>query len=232
MIKRELYKVLPCRIGIEFELAGNFSEGFVKKYKVRKLEENILSKFYNLLEVKDDGFNRVIINKEAPIIEIRASLKDYHQLVGLYKFMQDLHEFCKIHENGGIHIHIDLPQELHNSDKLLQSYITNRLNEVEKMFPKYTGEYNKRKVGIVQKQTWVNISRLNTLEFRILPLTFEYNILIQWIKNIVTFRQILVNKLIKHQYNIIEKSIKQTLDTTILDNYFNPSSFYWERYTN
>ena len=116
--------------------------------------------------------------------------------IGLYKFMQDLPKYCRLHENGGIHIHLDMTEFDFKKCKqrnVVKNYITKRLTAIGKIFPKYTGTYNKKRVGDVEKGTWVNMSRLGTLEFRIAPLTFDYYTLMTWIVKLVRFRRILIH---------------------------------------
>lgn len=239
---RELTKALPCRIGIEFELSGSVREAFCKKYNIKETLEiptlcspiksipsavdRKMMKFYKVLEICSDSEYHV---KPEDLYEVRISIKDFHQLVGLYKFMQDLNEFCKLHEHGGIHIHLDMSEYKLNGDRKtleVQHYIEHRLDEIAKIFPKYTGIYNAKEVGIVQKRTWVNISRLNTLEFRIAPLTFDYSTLISWIIKLVKFRQNLIHKcrLVKNYHPVIEAkstilNLRNTLDEP--DSYIN-----------
>lgn len=234
MIYRKLKKALPCRIGIEFELAGNFVQKFCEEYKIvpdKKTDlKKILAQFYNVLEIRGDSdysgievvhnttldrtvtnfissdglsyadgtsirvdtANTVLAQNDVPIYEIRISLSNYKQLKGLYKFSQDLVKFCKLHEGGGIHIHIDMSIFKYantSKEKEVQYYIKRRLNDIDKFFPKYKGKYNKKTVGLRQKGTWVNLSRLATLEFRTMPLTFDYSTLMEWIVKIVRFRQ-------------------------------------------
>lgn len=52
---------------------------------------------------------------------------------------------------------------------------------MEAIFPEYQGKYNKREVGIRKKGTYVNFSLHDSIEFRIAPLTFEYETLLDWI---------------------------------------------------
>lgn len=213
IIYSEMKKVLPCKIGIEFELSGDFRSGFIKKYckdainykptnskiptenpirleppiKSRKNSiDKMIAKFYKVFDVSIDNYY-----DDEHITEVRICLRDFHQLKGLYLMMQDMVEFCKLHEGGGIHIHVDISMYKLSYKKTseIQGYISNRLDDVAEIFPKYKGKYNKKKVGIKTKATWVNISRLNTLEFRIAPLTFNYVDLIKWIHGVVKFRQ-------------------------------------------
>lgn len=224
-IYRELRKALPCRIGIEFEMGKLFLEGFRNKYD-EKATDKSMAKYYGVYEISSD---EVISNREIrcsndssidtpidpnempiddKIIETRVSIKDFHQLSGLYRFMQDLPEFCLLHEGGGIHIHIDMSMFNMSGKKVkeIQGYITKRLNIVSKLFPPYKGKFNKKEVGIRRKATWVNISGKHTLEFRILPLTFDYYTLMTWITGVVKFRNILIHecKLVPSKKNNIK----------------------------
>lgn len=131
------------------------------------------------------------------IIESRVSIKDFSQLAGLYKFMQDLPEFCTLHEGGGIHIHIDMsmfPYENKAKEKEVHKWLTHRLDEIGNLFPKYMGKYNRKEVGIRAKSTWLNMSSKHTLEFRTPPLTFDYYTLMTWIIGIVKFRNKLIHE--------------------------------------
>jgi hypothetical protein len=131
------------------------------------------------------------------LIESRVSIKDYSQLAGLYKFMQDLPEFCTLHEGGGIHIHIDMsmfPYEHKAKETEIHRWLTHRLDEIGNLFPKYKGKYNAKKVGIRSKSTWLNMSGKHTLEFRTPPLTFDYYTLMTWIVGVVKFRNKLIHE--------------------------------------
>ena len=222
LIYRELRKALPCRIGIEFEMGANFRSGFRKKYNPKATDEDI-AKFYGVQEVRCDDMQMTLdqalrrqrrilremeearqdVGRDEPagdadkIIESRVSIKDFSQLAGLYKFMQDLPEFCAMHEGGGIHIHIDMsmfPYTNKAKEKEIHRWITHRLDDVGNLFPKYKGTYNSKKVGIRSKATWVNISSKRTLEFRTPPLTFDYYTLMTWIVGIVKFRNKLIHE--------------------------------------
>lgn len=131
------------------------------------------------------------------LIESRVSIKNYSQLAGLYKFMQDLPEFCTLHEGGGIHIHIDMamfPYTNKTKEKEVLNWLTNRLDEIGNLFPEYTGKYNQRRIGVRTKATWLNMSNKHTLEFRTPPLTFDYYTLMTWIVGIVKFRNKLIHE--------------------------------------
>lgn len=193
MLYKELKKALPCRIGIEFELAGNFNGHFVAEHpEYFGKPESAISKYYGIYEFHADSDTETL----DAIRELRVSLKDFHQLAGLYKFMQDLPKYCRLHQNGGIHIHLDMTEfdfKKCKQRKVVKNYITKRLTEIGKIFPKYTGTYNRKRVGDIEKGTWVNMSRLGTLEIRIAPLTFDYHTLMTWIVKLIRFRRILIH---------------------------------------
>lgn len=139
------------------------------------------------------------------LTEIRFSFNSFKHLVYLQKFLQDMNEFCELDKKGGIHIHLDiLPYIATNAryNVTIKNYLTNRLSEIEHIFPKYTGKYNHREVGIRSKRTYVNISRLNTLEFRIAPLTFSYSVLMGWIRDLIKFRSKLITDIFGHSKKI------------------------------
>jgi hypothetical protein len=126
----------------------------------------------NVVDSQSDLFN-----------ELRVSISDYTQLSGLYDILKLFKESCYLPEGGGIHIHIDFSEYRKSRNNRLKSkrWLTKHISEVEDIFPKYNGTYNKKSVGIEQKGTYVNISRHGTIEFRIAPLTFEYGTLIEWV---------------------------------------------------
>jgi hypothetical protein len=220
-------------------MGANFRSGFQKKYNPKATDEDI-AKFYGVQEVRCDDVHLTLdqalrrqrrilremedarqdINRDEPagdadkIIESRVSIKDFSQLAGLYKFMQDLPEFCAMHEGGGIHIHIDMsmfPIAYETKEKEVHKWITHRLDEVGSLFPKYKGTYNGKRVGIRSKSTWVNISGKKTLEFRTPPLTFDYYTLMTWIVGIVKFRNRLIHECrLKQKWD--KASLKKKLD--------------------
>ena len=154
LIYRELRKALPCRIGIEFEMGKLFLDGFKNKYDENAFDKS-MAEYYGVFEIRSDipaPFNprhSIILSNDSTtndqvvfenavddrIIETRVSIKDYHQLVGLYRFMQDLPEFCLMHEGGGIHIHIDMSMYKLSEKKAEEvvGYIKNRLDIVGKL---------------------------------------------------------------------------------------------------
>lgn len=218
MIHSQLKKVLNYRIGIEFELAGNFVRGYYLKYHPEipidytrigsDAIKDEITMHYGFKDFNPDTTSFKAETSESPsITEIRVSLEDYKSLVGLYNFMNDLNEFCIIHPNGGIHFHLDLTKYFSDSDtknkhSWVQSnpyvsdcmgWVRNRLDRLGSIFPKYTGSYNQKNVAFKSKGNWVNFSRLKTMEVRIAPLTFEYTTIIRWIADLSKFRNEMLN---------------------------------------
>lgn len=194
-IYNELKKTLPCRIGIEFEAGKSFIKGFNEEHKV-EANNKYLTDYYHVKEIKCDKDNLDDSDSEDDnILENRISIRDYKELKGLYRFMQDLSKYCTLHEGGGIHIHVDISAYRLNSKKEQEvcNYIKRRLDIIKNIFPKYTGKYNKKTVGIRHKATWVNISNYGSIEFRIAPLTFDYSVLMGWIVKLIKFRNKLIN---------------------------------------
>ena len=178
----------------------------------------------NRIAISNEPFDDVVVDGDPltaqvdydKLTEIRISLENYSQLVGLYRFMQDLNEFCRLHEGGGIHIHVDMSmfKDFQNTkkEKEVFNYIRKRIDDIQKIFPKYTGKYNKKKIGLRTKATWLNISRLNTFEFRIAPLTFDYSTLIKWIHDCVKFRSDVIRHCrLKHNYH--ERTVRKVIES-------------------
>lgn len=211
MIYSILRKAIPCRVGIEFELSGSFTKGFIgenrKLYKfltIKDAVKSIKSK-YHFIDYKDDFDSKrhEYITDYTALNEVRVSIDSFKSLTGLYQFMNDLNKYCRLITTGGIHIHIDFHEYIKDKE-LLKKIIIRHLSEVENIFPKYTGKYNKRKVGIREKSTYVNISRLDTLEFRIAPLTFDYPVLMDWIIKLIKLRNLFIREL--RSYRSINKT--------------------------
>lgn len=97
-----------------------------------------------------------------------------------------MRESCMIPKNsGGIHIHVDCTRFLNTSnDRNLLCEWFNRPEiqlRVLNIFGGYEGTYNKPGCKVQTKGYYVNISRLDTVEFRIGKLTFDYPIIANWI---------------------------------------------------
>ena len=228
MIYSLLEKVIPCRVGIEFEYVGNFGKWFIGKYfpgEVRSGSSRcgkLVSKFYKFNDFNQDSlyYNYVKPTSEGicdpdsvPLVqndsleEMRVQLNGFRSLSGLYRFLYDCKESCAIPEFGGIHFHIDLSEYIvssasdPNTIKCLK-WLQNHLSSIIDIFPKYTGKYNKRGVKINTKGYYVNLSRLHTMEVRIAPLTFEYSDIISWISKLIMIRRKMIHDLHLRKSNI------------------------------
>jgi hypothetical protein len=230
LIYSRMRRLIPRRVGIEFECIGNPADYY--KYTLKK---NItcpldFEKIFNLLDydqdspiTRDDPSTNSVYNRNnellslnnrlytdrngnVPFNELRVSIKNYSQLRGLYNILELFNNSCIKPIGGGIHIHIDFSSyDNCNTRVIAKRYINNHLREVEDIFPKYTGTYNKRTVGISCKGTYVNLSCHGSIEFRIAPLTFNYEELIEWIIKCNKF----VTKIIHECHLIPDSEIKE-----------------------
>lgn len=198
-------RLIPYRVGIEFELFGTLSHlsgikplgkqtttrPLISTHKKMSYEDQVkkaMIKKFNLVDYSEDKY---YWNEKEEISgnlnEIRVSIKGVHQLNSLWEICKVLNENCKIpSEKGGIHIHIDLTELINNypdakdyANRFLnrKSYLSRILN----IFGGYKGNYNKKGAAIATKGYWINISNKNTIEFRIGSLNFNYRIIIRWI---------------------------------------------------
>lgn len=228
LIYSRMRRLVPRRVGIEFECMGNPLDyyKFVLKKNITGSED--FEKIFNLLDYSQDlpitrgssstdsdsslgitrfrNLTQIITESDNELFnELRVSIKDYSQLRGLYNILKLFKNSCIIPSGGGIHIHIDFSDyDDYGTRVISKKYINNHLKEVEDIFPKYTGTYNKRKVGISHKGTYVNLSRHGSIEFRIAPLTFDYETLIEWIVKCNKF----VTKLIHECHLMTDKEIE------------------------
>jgi len=151
------------------------------------------------------------------LTEIRVSIKDYTQLKGLYNILNDMKDYCKIPLGGGIHIHVDFHDYFDDKNrKLAIKWMKNHLSRVESIFPKYLGTYNRREVGDTRKGTYVNFSYHKSIEFRIAPLTYNYETLIKWIIGCEKVVSDLINEC--HLVKKKSKTIKSTNGSDLIRN--------------
>lgn len=187
-VHSRLRRYVPHRVGIEFECFGDFANQYLIDTKRSWRNWEDFERYFNILDFsQDSSISRIGIAskiKESFIgnhEEIRVSIQDYRQLNGLYRIMNEMAKYCSISDDCGIHIHIDLTKyDLPCQKNAAVDWFNNHLYEVESIFPKYTGSYNKR-LASQGKGSWINLSNKDTVEFRIAPLTFDYEVLITWI---------------------------------------------------
>jgi hypothetical protein len=192
LLYSRLRRAVPHKVGIEFEGMGEFIRPWVNDHKhllkTDKLTDDSVAKYFGVESIKcdhalNDRFGSTIINTNE-LEEVRVCIKDFTQLRGLYNVMEEMKNYITIPKGGGIHIHIDMrryiPSHCFNR-KIIKQYLTAHIQDIEKIFPRYRGDYNKRRIGDCSKGTYLNLSGHDTFEFRIAPLTLDYETLIEWI---------------------------------------------------
>lgn len=229
LLHNRLRKWIPHRFGVEFECFGDLL-GYLNYTHHRECHS--LKEYENYYQVKDlsqesSGNIRTKDISEIKKIsnEIRISCNDYHQLKGFYRLLQLMAKCCEISPDCGIHIHVDLTKyESKEQFKKFVSYCTDRLEVIENIFPPYQGTYNNREIGYQHKSTYVNFSVKGTAEFRIAPLTFDYEQLIEWIINCEKFiSHMIINchaKII-HGNGVVSPS-KSVIEISDVDRYSPP----------
>jgi hypothetical protein len=224
LLYSRLRRTVPHRIGIEFEGTGEFINHFLANNpSVPKsgemISEDDVARYFGVREIKCDTeigrlgntWNEPLEKGYSSLEEVRVSINSFTQLHGLQKFLVELAKYLELCQGGGIHIHIDMSRYLSsqtpNRKSKVTGYLNNRLIDIESIFPKYKGHYNKRVVK-EGKGSYVNVSGKNTLEFRIAPLTFDYEVLIQWIVKCNKLASEVINQC--HLTSIKEIPIKPT----------------------
>lgn len=102
-------------------------------------------------------------------------------MIELYKVCQILKKYYKLNKESGIHYHTSAPWV----SRHVGVYIEDRPNEFGWVLDElskwgYTGEYNKRNITCDTKGNWVNMRpTLETVEYRIGEMSFDYDILIK-----------------------------------------------------
>jgi hypothetical protein len=178
-----LYNMIPFRSSIEIECITSLSR--ILNAKQRDYSIKIADK-YDIFDYSDD--KQRLQSKE--VCEHRISIRNYSQASGLYKILQDMKKYCTLNPGSGIHLHIDA-NKIINNDYLLKGnnvdIVTNYLNPylytLEEIFGKYPGTFNYKRIGLEDKHAWINIryQYLHSIEFRIAPMTFDYETIILWI---------------------------------------------------
>lgn len=202
-----LRRAVPHRIGVEFECLGNVCDQFNKDNNLNLNSNEDFARYFRICDYDADEMHKVKFTTlhnpesdseqyEVDPDEYRVSIANYSQLAGLYRCLNVFKKYLELPSGGGIHIHVDLSKYLgsENNRKIVAEYLRTHMKDVIAIFPKYTGNYNHRKVGIRKKATYVNVSRLGTLEFRIAPLTFDYEVLIKWIIGCSKLTSQIINK--------------------------------------
>lgn len=193
-----LYGMIPFRSSIEIECIGSLARTFRHDYTNPNHRTAFpkLKKKYDVFDYNDD-FTR----DKKEICEHRISIINYSQAAGLYKVLEDMKKYCKLNMSSGIHIHIDAHKIsnqnfLSTGDNLrkVEKFLTSKLDTLEEIFGKYEGTYNEKCVNFDSRYSWINVQyrEFGSIEFRIAPMTFDYETIIMWI--------IKCNKIVKELY--------------------------------
>lgn len=191
-----LYGMIPFRSSIEIECIKSLSRAFYHSKNSLWRSNVFIARKYDIYEYDDD---RNYSSKE--ISEHRISIINYSQAAGLYKVLEDMKKYCKLNMKSGIHIHIDA-HEISNynflftkdNSRKVERFLTSKLDTLEEIFGKYEGNYNKKCVHFNERCSWINVqsNEFGSIEFRIAPMTFDYETIIMWI--------IKCNKIVKELY--------------------------------
>jgi hypothetical protein len=122
--------------------------------------------------------------------EHKISISNYKQLVGLYDVLELMKTKCKLNTISGCHIHVNMSNIALNLGiyhPYIQTFFNKKIQNgtIEKIFDynlcyPYTGKYP-RICCTDSKNSWINIrTDLHSVEFRIAPMTFDYNLIISW----------------------------------------------------
>lgn len=179
-------------VGLEFELFGSLSH--LSKIKIRGTDKSKerndinknIAKILRIVSYSEDHYHNKSLLEQKDLNELRIRLRGHLGLVPLYNSLNYMRESCMIPKNsGGIHIHVDCNRFLGTNDdrNLLCNWFSKPevQNRVLDIFGGYEGTYNKPGCKVRTKGYYVNISRLDTVEFRIGKLTFDYPIIANWI---------------------------------------------------
>lgn len=196
LLYSRLRRLVPHRIGIEFECCGELMQNIINELDVTFKNKNQLLQYFGIYDYSQDTYYCLHPIKQAngvkikffgdidKLEEFRISIKDFSQLKGLYNLLQYADKYCEIPIGGGIHIHVDFTRFYDCNDirkNRILSYLNNHLDDIGSIFPKYDGTYNSKVAKWGSKSCWLNVSYNHSFEFRIAPLTFDYEQLIPWI---------------------------------------------------
>lgn len=242
-------KLVPFKVGVEFELFGSLAESLLGQCRKveyipslnnedlsyardkfdKKLVDSKLARMLNIVSYSEDYYDWTLAREtNGSLNEIRICFNGYHQLKSFERCCSLLNKYCKIPaEKGGIHIHIDFTKVIKDKGEDAAKYAVsffndpNILSRVLQIFGGYKGKYNSRIAKRRSKGGWINVSILDTIEFRIGHLTYNYHTIISWIVELSK----LVQQCKDEIYNGVERKIDevnsfdetQLMDTTISD---------------
>lgn len=152
-------------------------------------------------------------------------------LICLYHVSKQLKLNCELNPDAGIHYHIDCKTD-ESWGRIRDYFSDNKNNEwiLEELDTwKYPGDYNKRGIN-PGNGNWLRMNALNTAEFRIGEMTFDYNLMLKRIRH--------CNSIIKRLKDILdikvptfeEPDTKKLLDYAKTNNFTVPNK--WQNQLN
>ena len=179
-------------VGLEFELFGSLSSlsktkiHSVDKAKDRKIIDTTIARKLRVMSYSEDHYHFKSLIEQRDLNELRIRLRGHLGLVPLWNSLNYMRELCMIPKNsGGIHIHVDCTKYLYSKydrDTLCEWFNKSDVQDrILAIFGGYDGTYNKPGCKVQTKGYYTNISRLDTVEFRIGKLTFDYSTISTWI---------------------------------------------------
>jgi hypothetical protein len=185
-----LHKMLNRSCGIEIECFGSLSQMVSenREWDTDTRFKDVIN-YYGIMSYHEDDPNKPA-NDDYAFNEHQIRIKDHTQLNGLYELLQDMKKYCRLNEGSGIHIHMDITDvwavntEQEIKDNLVKQLNT-RLDDIEHIFypnGKYEAIYNTDRIASMNKgRNWVAVrSCMETVEFRIGPMSFEYSDIVRW----------------------------------------------------
>lgn len=101
-------------------------------------------------------------------------------MILLYDITEFLKKYYLLNEGSGIHYHISMDKVNYSSEgeNILTLPTDWILKELDTW--KYKGRYNRRAICVVKEHVWLNFrSSINTAEFRIGEMTFDYSLMMK-----------------------------------------------------
>jgi hypothetical protein len=212
--KREVFigilnSLLPRRTSIEIECIGRLTNGLGIKdkgierpkfvYTSRTFPE--LAKKYGILELNiDDRVN-------CEFDEHSFSIKNYTQLIGLYKVLRDMKKYSSLNEASGCHIHVDISDIMNMpnyNEGILKNYFTKiaKSETLNDLFGTYNGNMMEIRDCGDSKNSWICYrGGYHTLEFRTPPMTFDYSLIMKWFVGVNKLVNKYKNKLVLEEIN-------------------------------
>jgi len=161
-------KMIPTMTGIEIETGQTIISE--KSHELFKLTQS---------EIKPDLYGGG---------EVRIRIDHWKNLIDLKKLLEWLTLNTRFNEGSGIHIHTNVYQTILDLATLSSLHINNKFESsfefidflLHKIF-KYTGTYNEHSLGEGKSHAIAFRPIYNTIEYRAIPMTYDYSELVKYI---------------------------------------------------